>query len=46
MPWHIFVENLSHSADAWVGFGLIVVYFIWMLYMALMRINQGDHLHH
>jgi|GEM_PF-1911922 len=43
---HIFVANLSHSADAWVGFGLICVYFVWMLGMAVMRIRKGDHMHH
>ena len=43
---HIFIANLSHSADAWVGVGLIGVYFVWMLYMAMMRVKKGDHLHH
>lgn len=46
MQWHIFVANLSHSADAWVGVGLIGVYFVWMVSMAFMRIKKGDHLHH
>lgn len=46
MPWHVFVANLSHSADAWVGVGLIFVYFVWMVSMAFMRIKKGDHLHH
>lgn len=44
--WNIFVNNLSHSVDAWVGVSLIGVYFVWMLYMALMRVHKGDHLHH
>jgi hypothetical protein len=43
---HIFTANLSHSSDAWIGVGLIGVYFVWMLYMALMRISKGEHLHH
>jgi hypothetical protein len=43
---HIFVENLSSSADAWVGFGLICVYFVWMLSMAAMRIKKADHMDH
>lgn len=44
--WDIFVSNLSHSLDAWVGVGLIGVYFVWMLYMSFMRIGKGDHMHH
>lgn len=44
--WHVFVNHLSHSADAWVGVGLIFVYFVWMLSMAAMRIRKGDHVHH
>ncbi|MDR2801446.1 MAG: hypothetical protein LBB52_09350 [Desulfovibrio sp.] len=43
---HIFFANLSHSADAWIGVGLIVVYFVWMCCMSVMRIRKGDHLHH
>jgi hypothetical protein len=43
---HIFTANLSHSSDAWIGVGLIGVYFVWMLYMALTRISKGEHLHH
>lgn len=44
--WHIFKAHLSSSADAWVGVGLIGIYFIWMMYMALMRIKKADHMHH
>ncbi|MDL2207582.1 hypothetical protein LJB82_02585 [Desulfovibrio sp. OttesenSCG-928-M16] len=44
--WHVFTSHLSHSADAWVGVGLIFVYFAWMLYMAMMRICKADHMHH
>lgn len=43
---HNFFANLSHSADAWVGVGLIAVYFVWMLGMAVLRIKKGDHMHH
>jgi hypothetical protein len=43
---HIFTAHLSHSADAWVGVGLIGVYFVWMLYMALSRIAKGEHMSH
>ena len=43
---HIFLANLSNSADAWVGVGLIGVYFVWMMSMAVMRIWKGDHMHH
>ena len=43
---HIFFANLSYSADAWIGVGLIGVYFVWMISMAVMRIWKGDHMHH
>jgi hypothetical protein len=43
---HIFIANLSSSADAWVGVGLLAVYFVWMVSMAVMRIRKGDHMHH
>lgn len=43
---HVFLANLSTSADAWVGVGLIGVYFVWMLCMAMTRIAKGDHMHH
>jgi hypothetical protein len=43
---HIFVKNLSSSPDAIVGIGLIVVYFIWMMGMAVMRIRRGEHMGH
>lgn len=44
--WNIFLSNLSTSPDALVGVGLIAVYFVWMLAMALMRVKQsGDHSH-
>ena len=43
---HIFFANLSSSADAWVGVGLIGVYFVWMLGMAVMRILKAEHMHH
>lgn len=43
---HIFLSKLSHSADAWVGVGLIGVYFVWMLSMAMLRIGKGEHMHH
>jgi len=43
---HIFFASLSSSADAWIGVGLIGVYFVWMLSMAVMRIWKGDHMHH
>ena len=43
---HIFFAKLSSSPDAWVGIGLIVVYFIWMVSMAVLRIRKGDHMHH
>lgn len=44
--WNLFVSSLSTSADAWVGVGLIGVYFVWMMSMALMRICKGDHMRH
>jgi len=43
---HIFLANLSSSADAWVGVGLIVAYFVWMVSMAVMRIWKADHMGH
>ena len=44
--WHTFVSHLSFAPSAVVGVGLILVYFIWMMYMAGMRIKKGDHMHH
>ncbi len=44
--WDIFVSRLSFAPDAVVGVGLIVVYFIWMIGMAVMRIHKGEHMHH
>jgi hypothetical protein len=44
--WHIFAKNLSSSPDAVVGVGLIIVYFLWMMGMALLRIKRGEHLDH
>jgi hypothetical protein len=44
--WHIFVKNLSTAPDAIVGIGLIVVYFLWMMSMALLRIKRGEHMEH
>ena len=44
--WNVFVSNLSSSPDSWVGVGLIGVYFVWMLYMAAMRIGKAEHMRH
>ena len=44
--WHIFVSKLSFAPDAVIGVGLIGIYFVWIVCMALCRIKQGDHLHH
>ena len=44
--WHIFVKNLYSSPDAIVGVGLIGVYFIWIMGMALLRIRRGEHMRH
>jgi hypothetical protein len=44
--WHIFVKNLSTAPDAVVGIGLIAVYFLWMMGMALVRIKRGEHMEH
>lgn len=44
--WNIFVHRLSFSPDAVIGVGLIGIYFVWMVGMALMRIRRGEHLHH
>ncbi|MDR2489198.1 MAG: hypothetical protein LBD42_06890 [Desulfovibrio sp.] len=44
--WHIFASRLSFAPDAVIGVGLIGIYFAWIVYMALGRIRQGEHLHH
>ena len=44
--WDIFVSKLSTSPDAILGVGLICVYFVWMVSMAIMRVCKGDHVHH
>ena len=44
--WHIFVSKLSFAPDAVIGVGLIGIYFVWIVGMALCRIKQGDHMHH
>lgn len=43
---HIFLSKLSFAPDAVIGVGLIGIYFVWVLCMALCRIKQGDHMHH
>ena len=44
--WNIFMKHVSTAPDAVIGVGLIVVYFIWMMSMAMLRIKRGDHMHH
>lgn len=44
--WNYFVHHLSFSPDALIGVGLILVYFVWMISMAVMRVRGGEHMHH
>ncbi len=44
--WTVFTHRLSFSPDAVIGVGLIGIYFVFILCMALMRIRKGEHLHH